>query len=299
MFEIWVPITILAAFSQNIRSAFQKSLQNKLSDMGATYVRFSYGLPFVFLYFIILNNNSNNQVLLNDVNFNFFIFCSLGGICQILATFLLLKIFLSSNFAVGTAYSKTEPIQAAFFSLIILHEAISFIGIIGIVIGLIGVFIISYRSHSIKYLFLNYSIILGLLSGTFFGISAVCFRGASLSLNNPEPILSSSFTLLVAISLQTLIVSIYLLIFDKKQFILTVKNYQESITVGFFGAFASLCWFYAMTVKNVAYVRALGQIELIFTILIATLYFKEKLLFNQFVGIIITFIGLLLILLGS
>ena len=298
MIELWIPITILAAFSQNLRSAFQKKLQGKLSGMGATYVRFSYGLPFVLIYFLLLNYNSNS-ILLTNLNFTFFTYCLLGGISQILATFLLLKMFLRNNFAVGTAYSKTEPIQAAFFSLIILNETISFIGLIGIIVGLIGVLIISYNRNSFNYSFFNRSVLLGLLSGTLFGVSAVFFRGASHSLKTSDYVLSSSFTLLVVIFIQTLLVTIYLLSTDKKQLFLTLINWKESIIVGFFGALASLCWFYAMSIQNVAYVRALGQIELLFTICVSILYFKEKIYSNEIIGIIITLAGLYLILIHS
>jgi len=298
MIELWIPITILAAFSQNLRSAFQKKLQGKLSGMGATYVRFSYGLPFVFIYFLLLNYNFNS-ILLTNLNFTFFTYCLLGGISQILATFLLLKMFLTNNFAVGTAYSKTEPIQAAFFSLIILNETISFIGLMGIIVGLIGVLIISYNRNFFNYSFFNRSVLLGLLSGTLFGMSAVFFRGASHSLRTSDFILSSAFTLLVVIFIQTLLVTIYLFSTDKKQLFLTLINWKESVIVGFFGALASLCWFYAMSIQNVAYVRALGQIELLFTICVSILYFKEKIYSNEIIGIIITLSGLYLILIYS
>ncbi len=50
MFELWVPITIAAAFMQNLRSALQKHLKSKLSDAGVTSVRFFYAWPFVVLY---------------------------------------------------------------------------------------------------------------------------------------------------------------------------------------------------------------------------------------------------------
>ena len=40
MFEVWVPITIAAAFAQNARSALQKYLKGRLTTLGAAYVRF-------------------------------------------------------------------------------------------------------------------------------------------------------------------------------------------------------------------------------------------------------------------
>ena len=296
MFEIWIPITIFAAFSQNLRSIYQKKLQKNISNISSTYTRFLFGLPFVFIYFLFLYNYSNTTFLVSNINFKFIFYCLIGGISQIIATFLLLKIFMTNNFSVATAYSKTEPIQAAFFGFILLSDPISFIGFIGILIGLIGIMITSSKKVDLNINFFNLSVFYGLLSGSLFGLSAVLFRGASHSLFSIDYILTSSFTLLIAIGIQTLILTIYILFKDIKQFYLIYLNWKDSLIVGFFGAFASICWFYAMSVQNVAYVRALGQIELIFTILASIFYFKEKIVKTEILGIMTTLVGILIIL---
>ena len=296
MFEIWIPITILAAFSQNLRSIYQKKLQKNISNISSTYTRFLFGLPFVFIYFLFLYNYSNTTFLVSNINLKFIFYCLIGGISQIIATFLLLKIFMTNNFSVATAYSKTEPIQAAFFGFILLSDPISFIGFIGILIGLIGIMITSIKKVNLSINFFNLSVFYGLLSGSLFGLAAVLFRGASHSLFSIDYILTSSFTLLIAIGIQTLILTIYILFKDIKQFYLLYLNWKDSLIVGFFGAFASICWFYAMSVQNVAYVRALGQIELIFTILASIFYFKEKIIKTEILGILITLTGILIIL---
>ena len=297
MFELWVPITILAAFSQNQRSIFQKKLQDKMSSISSTYTRFLFGLPFVIIYFLFLNYFSNTTFQISNINITFFIYCLFGGLSQIIATFLLLKIFKISNFSVATSYSKTEPIQAALFGFILLNDSISLMGFIGILIGLVGIVITSIKKLNFKNTVFNISVLYGLLSGALFGLSAVMFRGASHSLFSLDYVLTSSFTLLIAISIQTFILTLYIVFKDIKQFNLLYTNLQDGLTVGFFGALASICWFYAMSVQNVAYVRALGQIELIFTILASIFYFKEKITLRQLIGIFVIFLGLLLILL--
>ena len=296
MIEIWIPITIFAAFSQNIRSIYQKKLQKNMSNISSTYTRFLFGLPFVLIYFLFLYNFSNSKFLVSNINITFLLYCLIGGISQIIATFLLLKIFKTNNFSVATSYSKTEPIQAAFFGFILLSDPISFIGLIGIIVGLIGIMITSIKKNDLRINFFNLSVFYGLLSGSLFGLSAVLFRGASHSLFSIDYMLTSSFTLLIAIGIQTLILTIYILLKDIKQFYLLYFSLKDGLIVGFFGAFASICWFYAMSVQNVAYVRALGQIELIFTILASILYFKEKIIASEILGVLITLIGILIIL---
>lgn len=276
---------------------FPKKLQDKMSSISSTYTRFLFGLPFVIIYFLFLNYFSNTTFQISNINITFFIYCLFGGLSQIIATFLLLKIFKTSNFSVATSYSKTEPIQAALFGFILLNDSISLMGFIGILIGLVGIVITSIKKLNFKNTVFNISILYGLLSGALFGLSAVMFRGASHSLFSLDYVLTSSFTLLIAISIQTFILTLYIVFKDIKQFNLLYTNLQEGLTVGFFGALASICWFYAMSVQNVAYVRALGQIELIFTILASIFYFKEKITLRQLIGIFVIFLGLLLILL--
>ena len=274
----------------------QVNLPKKITNISSTYTRFLFGLPFVFIYFLFLYNYSNTTFLVSNINLQFIFYCLIGGISQIIATFLLLKIFMTNNFSVATAYSKTEPIQAAFFGFILLSDPISFIGFIGILIGLIGIMITSIKKVNLSINFFNLSVFYGLLSGSLFGLAAVLFRGASHSLFSIDYILTSSFTLLIAIGIQTLILTIYILIKDIKQFYLLYLNWKDSLIVGFFGAFASICWFYAIRVPNVAYVRGLGQIELIFTILASIFYFKEKIIKTEILGILITLTGILIIL---
>src|SRR5690349_12181525 len=121
--ETWVLITIAAAFLQNVRSAMQKHLKGVMGTTGATFVRFGFGLPFAFLYLVVLWQVVGRP--LPVPNGTFFLWAVIGGLAQIAATFLLVHLFSFRNFAVGTAYSRTEPAQAALFGLIFLGEKAS------------------------------------------------------------------------------------------------------------------------------------------------------------------------------
>lgn len=291
MIETWVLITVLACFFQNLRSLFQKKLQGTLSSLGATYTRFGYGLPFVIFYVCLLSYVYDLNI--SFFNIKFLLYCFVGGVAQIVATYLLLKTFLLRNFAVATAYSKTEPIQAIFLGIIILNEKITLLGFIAIIIAVIGVLLISIEKN-IKLAF-NFGTLIGILSGTLFGISAVSFRGASLSLDHDNPLVSSAITLLVAISLQTVFFTVYLAYKEPKQIVLSLRNLKYSLIVGFTGASASICWFYCMAVQNVAYVRALGQAELLFSFVISFYYLKEKVKINEMIGMLLMLFGIILI----
>jgi drug/metabolite transporter (DMT)-like permease len=53
------------------------------------------------------------------------------------------------------------------------------------------------------------------------------------------------------------------------------------------------------TLQNAAYVRALGQIELVFAIVITTVVFREKIEKLELVGILFVVGGILILVLGN
>ena len=302
MIELWIPITILAAFSQNLRSALQKHLKSRLSTAGATYVRFFYAVPFAFLYLFILNQFF--YLSLPEPNANFIIFGIIGGGTQIIATALLVYLFSFRNFAVGTAYSKTEIAQTAVFGLIILGDPLTPGAIIGIMISLVGVMAISTarQENGLKNIIQSLSqktALIGLASGTMFGMSAISYRAASLSLGGEGVVIQAAYTLACVTVFQTLVMTIYLQLKEKGEVINVIKNWRIAILVGLSGMIGSACWFTAMTLQNAAYVRALGQIELVFTFIASYIFFREKTNGTELLGILALVFGILMLLLGT
>ena len=302
MIELWIPITILAAFSQNLRSALQKHLKSRLSTAGATYVRFFYAVPFAFLYLFILNQFF--YLPLPEPNANFIIFGIIGGGTQIIATALLVYLFSFRNFAVGTAYSKTETAQTAVFGLIILGDPLTPGAIIGIMISLVGVMAISTarQENGLKNIIQSLSqktALIGLASGAMFGMSAISYRAASLSLGGEGVVIQAAYTLACVTVFQTLAMTIYLQLKEKGEVINVIKNWRVAILVGLSGMIGSACWFTAMTLQNAAYVRALGQIELVFTFIASYIFFKEKTNGTELFGILALVLGILVLLIGT
>ena len=302
MIELWIPITILAAFSQNLRSALQKHLKSRLSTAGATYVRFFYAVPFAFLYLFILNQFF--YLPLPEPNANFIIFGIIGGGTQIIATALLVYLFSFRNFAVGTAYSKTETAQTAVFGLIILGDPLTPGAIIGIMISLVGVMAISTarQENGLKNIIQSLSqktALIGLASGAMFGMSAISYRAASLSLGGEGVVIQAAYTLACVTVFQTLAMTIYLQLKEKGEVINVIKNWRVAILVGLSGMIGSACWFTAMTLQNAAYVRALGQIELVFTFVASYIFFKEKTNGTELFGILALVLGILVLLIGT
>ncbi len=300
--ELWIPITIAAAFFQNLRSMMQKYLQGSLSTTGATFARFGFGFPFALIYLLVLVKIFG--LPLPQPNGWFLLYVATGGLSQILGTFCLVHLFKYRNFAVGTAFSKTEPVQAAIFSLIILGEFVSLAGAGALLIGIVGVLAISTaradRAPGAMWQALSGPVArIGLFSGALFAISAVCYRAASLSLGDGDFVIRAAYALAWATVFQTVVMLVYMRLREPGQIRATLAAWPSALSTGIFGILGSICWFTAMTIQNVAYVRALGQIELIFTLAASRFIFHERSNRRELTGVVLIAACILILLLGS
>lgn len=294
--ELWIPITIFAAFMQNLRSTLQKYLKGQLSTSGATFSRFVYAMPLAMLYIAGLVHFGGYQV--PDFTIKFAVFAMIGGATQIFATALLVYIFSFRNFVVGTTFSKTETVQTAVFGIIVLGESVGTNAIIAIIISLTGVILIAITKvttnlRDIARQCLEPTALIGIASGACFGISAVAYRAASLSLESGDFIIRAALTLACATIFQTLVMSIYMRLREPGQIKIVFATWRISGLVGLVGVLGSVGWITAITLQNAAYVRALGQIELLFTFMVSYFYFKESISRSEAIGICLVTAGIL------
>ncbi len=302
MIGLWIPITLFAAFMQNLRSALQKHLKGRLSTGGASYVRFLYACPFALVYLAGVHLVGGYPV--PQVNALFLLYCLLGGLSQIVFTFLLVYLFSFRNFAVGTTYSKTEVIQVALLGLILLGDTVSTAGAFAIAFGMVGILALSVAHQQVSWKalatgFFERTTMIGLLCGLCLGASVVFFRGASLSLGDDAVIIRAAFALAVSVVMQTVIMGAYLLWREPGQMTAILRHWRPSLAVGVSGFLASVGWFTAFTLQNAAYVRAVGQIELVFTFIASVVFFKEKTSRLELLGVGLILAAILLLILAG
>ena len=236
-------------------------------------------------------------------NPRFAIFAMLGGVAQITATALLVYLFSLRNFAVGTTYSKTETVQTAIFGLVILGEPVSPAAAFAIGISLAGVMAISVARSALtlRNLLLGWTgrvAFVGMLSGTFFGLSAVAYRAASLSLGGEGFLMQAAFTLACVVVFQTALMAIWIRVREPGELTRVFRGWRVASLVGVAGMLGSAGWFTAMTLENAAYVRALGQVELVFTFIASYFFFRERSTGLELAGIALIVAGIVILLLG-
>jgi drug/metabolite transporter (DMT)-like permease len=285
---LWIPFTLLAAAGQTARNAMQRELTATLGTVGATHVRFLFGFPFAIVFLIGVMVATG--LSLPTPPAVFWPWALLGAGAQIVATALMLATMNDRSFVVTIAYIKTEAIQAALFGLIFLGDPLTIGMAVAILIATAGVVVMSLKGKGA--LEGGYRpVLLGLLSGGMFAISAVGYRGAILSLGLPSFVLAATFTLTLGILLQAGLLTLYLALRDRAVMSAIVKAWRPSLFAGFMGATASEFWFLAFALTSVANVRTLALVEVLFAQAISLFAFKQKTVPRDVLGIALIVVG--------
>ena len=100
---IWIPATLAAAAAQTARNAMQHHLTAALGTVGATQVRFLYGLPFAALFLIMVTALTAEQVPWPTPPFLAGVL--VGSVAQIIATGLMLTAMQSRSFGAAAVVS--------------------------------------------------------------------------------------------------------------------------------------------------------------------------------------------------
>ena len=293
----WIPITLGAALAQTLRNAAQRSLTGELGALGATLVRFLYGLPFALIWLAIAWVVFAGGDGWPAITMSFLSWTVVAAISQIVATALLLRNMEERNFAIGVAYSKSEIIQVAVFGLVLLGDTVSAPAVASIVIATVAVMLLSLPAghHSLSAVVRGWasrSALLGLGSGAAFGMAAVGYRGAALALHTPSIVFAAAESLVWAQTFQTALLGGYLIWCERAVVAAVIRAWRVSMLAGAMGAVGSACWFTAMAMQPVAQVRTLGLIELYFSYLVSRRIFREQLGAAELAGLVLLALGL-------
>lgn len=286
---LWIPFTLMGAAGQVVRNAMQRGLTAELGTLGATHVRFLFGLPFSLLFLFVLLNATGDRLPWPEAGF--WPWLVTGGMAQILATALMLMAMNERSFVVTTAYLKTEAIQTAIFGFLFLADRLTALKVAAIVIATVGVVITALRPDGIKGFGGLRPTLLGLLAAAFFALSAVGYRGAILNVGGVSFVTAASLTLVATLLMQTVVLSGWLVARSPGTMTAIFRLWKPSMFAGFMGAFASLFWFLAFALTAAANVRTLALVEVLFAQGVAVYAMKQPLSAREAAGIVLILIG--------
>lgn len=292
---LWIPFTLAAALGQVVRNATQRNLTGPLGTLGATNVRFLFGFPFSLVFLAVALEATGDR--LPWPAGVFWPWLLLGALSQIAATGLMLAAMADRSFVVTTAYLKTEAIQTAIFGFVFLGDTLNTLKVTAIVIATVGVVMTALRPGG-KDLASLKPTVLGLVAATFFALSAVGFRGAIIVVPGVTFVTAASFTLVLGLFVQTLVLSVYLVWRAPDVLASILKLWRPSLFAGFMGAAASQFWFLAFALTAAANVRTLALVEVLFAQAIAYFSFKQTPTLREMLGIGLIVVGVGLLIAG-
>jgi drug/metabolite transporter (DMT)-like permease len=288
---LWVIFTLFGAAGQTARNALQRDLTPKLGAVGATLVRFLFGFPFALLFLAVVLGWT--RAPLPAMNTDFVLWTLLGALTQIGATALMLMTMEQRSFVVTVAYLKTEPVLVALMGLVFLHDPLTAAMGVAILTAMTGVALISVRPQALTGG--TKPALLGLSSAALFAGSAIGYRGAILSLHASGFVLASTFSLVAGLTLQTVLLLAWLLLFKRDTLKALLGLWKPSLVAGFTGAAASQFWFLAFALATAASVRTLALVEILFAQGVTRFVFKQKTTMREAAGIALLLAGAVLI----
>lgn len=291
---LWIPATITASLLQTARNLTQRSLTELIGVVGATQVRFLFGLPFALIFLVIVCLVAGRlppQIGAGAIGY------TIGGaVTQIAATGLMLAAMRERSFAVTTAYTKTEPVQVAIFGALLLGDALTLTKFAAILIATAGVVLVSWKpGEKLSRAGLRPAV-LGVGAGAFFALSAIGYRGAILALPEGGFFIRATTILALGLFLQTLTLTLYMLVANRPALVSSLRNWRKSLSAGFLGAAASQFWFIGFSLTSAANVRTLALIEVPLAQIASRRIFSEDTSRREMLGMamIVGGVGLLL-----
>lgn len=300
---LWIFSAIAAAFFQSLRLGALKQLNQTLSVTATSYVRVLFTLPFLTVYLLGLCLITGDALPAPNARF---LFCAgVAALGQFVGTVVLVRLFQLGNFAVGTMLQKTDVLMTAIIGSLFFSEVISAGGWLAILVTAAGVLLISAgrlpaaaqqtaRSGLGELLFAP-STRIGLLTGLLFGLSYLFLRDAILALDPAaSAAVRSAFAGFAMTAWSFLIVGVWFLLYER-QALTKVRGFLGlCIFLGFTSALGTIFWFFASALANAAYVAAVAQVQIVFTLAISWFYFGERIRRLELAGIVIILAGLLL-----
>jgi len=295
---LWVACTIAATGVQTARNAMQRSLVDSLGTVGATHVRFLFGLPFGVLFLVVAAALADLRAL--EPSARFVAWTALGGVFQIAGTALMLAAMRARSFVLAIAYVKTEPVQIALFGLVFLGERLSAQASVAVVLATAGVLLMSLPSQRMRAadaapngVVLPRAMLLGIASGAMFALSAVGFRGAILALGDAPFYARATATLAASLALQTALLSAWLGWRERRVLVEILRLWRPSLLAGAAGALASQLWFLAFSLQTAAAVRTVGLTEILFAQAVSHRLFSQRTTRREAIGMVAMVAGVL------
>lgn len=278
---------------QTWRNGLQSKLSKHVDTSGVTLSRFLFAAPIAAIYLFVLYQT--NPQILPEYSITFVRFVLIAAVMQIIATSLMVVLFKQKNFAIGAGLAKSEAVVAGVLGTLFFGSQLTLLGWGGIFVGTISIFVLSGLLQKGNFSFKT--VLIGLACGSSFALTSLYVREASHELNLPF-VHGAAWVLLWVILVQTIALTIFIGVKNPKVFSQLKQHAGLTLATSLTSCIGSIGWFTAMALQHVAYVKTLGQIEVLFTILLSIFWLKQPVKKHEVWGLLLISVAAIMVMWG-
>jgi drug/metabolite transporter (DMT)-like permease len=302
---MWIPLALAAGTLQTVRNGLANTLAREISPVLNSWSRFGFNLPFSTLLVSVLVAARG----LPSYTVAFFAYCLGTAVTQLLGNVALVSAFRRGSFAEAIVLHKLEVVFAAIVGVVLFAEVPTLLGWLGILACTAGTLFINVaRGGGLaewrRATHFGAAGLLSLTSGLMLVAASFFLKAAASDLAAANPRLGrgsfegAAHTLLHTTWLEVAILSAWLAIAAPAEYRLVPRHWRRMAAIGMAGFAGSLCWFWAYSIALVAYVKAVGQIETVLSVVLGLIVLRESNLRRQLPGIALILAGIVLVLVG-
>lgn len=300
----WVFLSLAAAAFQTVRNALARSLAGRASPVLISWSRFAFNLPFSTL--LVLGLIAVHGVPVYTAAYLFFCFAT--AITQLLGNVALIAAFERGNFAQAIVLHKLEVVLTAAFGMLFFAEVPSLYGWAGVIVCTMGMLLMNLGravgpAGWRRAFHVDLGTLLALLTALLLTLAAFALKEANalFALANPRVGASrfeaAAHTLVNSTWMEVVVLSGWLAWSSPSQFRRVPVYWRRMVGIGVTGFCGSLGWYWAFSLTFAAYVKAVGQIEAAFAVVLALVVWGEREVWRQLPGIALIMLGIALVLL--
>ena len=284
---MWIILSALTALSQSLQDIFSK--KNLLKNIDEYLVSWSLAFfAFLFLIHILIINK------IPAIGDNFWWIAIIGGVLNLFAFVLYIKAIKSSDLSITVPMMAFTPIFLLLTSPFMVGEFPNLAGISGVVLIAVGSYVLNIKERKNGFLKPFSSLIKEKGPKLMLGVALIWSITSNIDkigVQNSSPIFwATTNTALIATFLLPII-----LMRKNKPLKEIFSNSKSLIPLGIFNALVKFFQMNAVNLAMVSYVISIKRTSILLSVILGVLIFKEKNIKERLIGVIIMFIGVLLI----
>ncbi len=288
---IWLSLSIGSAVFQVLRNMVMKRLGHALDETINVWGRFTFILPFAALALFVEGVPPLQEGVWG--------YCLIFAVCQLIGTQCLAVALQVAEISLVTALWKLSVILLLVWSVIYLGQIPSALGIAGVLVSVLGVYLINIGRARLSWLAPLAALVKDpgqrwtLGAAFFYAPSVIYIREIALRSNPP-------FAVFMGYVFCSVLITPIALYRSARHFRQIGKHWWSFLGLGAFAALSTQLGTTAYTLTIPAYVEAVKQLEIVIALAIGYLVFKEGARIRAiWPGCVVMLLGIVMLVLGK